>query len=195
MQINENKTMTNTIISRLAIGFATLGALFSTAFARPEVTNSPVAIATSSSKFTDYATIAKAPVSTGLKINQVHIFQGEINRKGLAVGYHHRPNGQDSNNVRLVKITGLPNNQGVYVGRVEIRNPANGQWISKASSSTFFPDRFSQSQVLTEIQGAFASVNKPEERWQAISPSGLKIEGFYSKKTNTITTAYPVYRR
>lgn len=191
--------MTKATISKLAIGFATLGALFSTAFARPEATNLtvPIAtpIATSSSKFTDYATIAKAPVSAGLKINQVHIFQGEINRKGLAVGYHHRPNGQDSNNARLVKITGLPNNQGVYVGRVEIRNPANGQWVSKDSSSSFFPDRFSQAQVLNEIQGAFASANKSQERWQATSPSGLKIEGFYSKKTNTITTAYPVYRR
>ena len=191
--------MTKAIISKLAIGFATLGALFSTSFASPEATNFAAPIATPSatpnSKFTDYATIAKAPVSAGLKINQVHIFQGEINRKGLAVGYHHRPNGQDSNNARLVKITGLPNNQGVYVGRVEIRNPANGQWVSKASSSSFFPDRFSQAQVLNEIQGAFAAANKSHERWQATSPSGLKIEGFYSKKTNTITTAYPVYRR
>ena len=187
--------MTNTIISRLAIGLATLGALFSTAFARPESTNPIAPIATPIAKFSDYATIAKAPVSRGLTINQVHIFQGEINRKGLAVGYHHRPNGQDRNNARLVKTTGLPNNQGVYVGRVEIRNPANGQWVSKLSSSSFFPDRFSQAQVLNEIQGAFASTNKSQERWQATSPSGLRIEGFYSKKTNTITTAYPIYRR
>lgn len=187
--------MTNTIISKLAIGFASLGALLSTAFVRPEATSQATAIATPITESSNYATIARSPVSTGLKINQTHIFQGEINRKGLAVGYHHRPNGKDSTNARLVKLTGLPNSQGVYIGRVEIRNPANGQWISKVSSSTFFPDRFSQAQVLTEIRGAFASANKTQERWQGNSPSGLRIEGFYSKKTNTITTAYPIYRR
>lgn len=89
----------------------------------------------------------------------------------------------------------MPNSQGVYIGSVEIRNPVNGQWVSKLSSSTFFPDRFSQAQVLTEIQSAFVSANKSKEPWQGTSPSGLKIEGYYNKATNTITTAYPIYRR
>ncbi|PZO36227.1 MAG: hypothetical protein DCF19_22020 [Pseudanabaena frigida] len=187
--------MTNALISKLVVGFTSLGAIFSTVFFNPQATNPQAQITSSVFQNPNYATIAKAPVAKPLTINQVHIFQGEINRKGLAVGYHHRPNGKDSNNAKMVKLTGLPNSQGVYIGRVEIRNPANGQWVSKLSSSTFFPDRFSQAQVLSEIQGAFASANKTKEPWQGTSPSGLKIEGYYNKATNTITTAYPIYRR
>jgi Bacterial EndoU nuclease len=183
--------MANAMISKLAVGLTSLGAIFGTFFLNPLATtpqNQPAATI-------GYTTIAKAPVAKALTINKTHIFQGEINRRGLAVGYHHRLNGKDSNNAKMVKITGLPNRQGVYIGRVEIRNPANGQWISKLSSSTFFPDQWSQEQVLNEIQGAFASANKSKEPWQGTSPSGLKIEGYYNKSTNTINTAYPIYRR
>lgn len=189
--------MANAITSKLAVGFASLGAVFSMGFLSPQASNkaklttaiAPIAQPSS------YTTIAKAPVATGLKINQTHIFQGEINRKGLAVGYHHRLNGKDSSNARLTKITGLPNSKGVYVGRVEIRNPANGQWVSKLSTSTFFPDRWSQTQVVDEITAAFQTVNPPKEFWRGNSPSGITIEGYYSKATNTISTAYPVYRK
>jgi hypothetical protein len=187
--------MANAMISKLAVGFASLGAVFSTVFWHPLATNPQAQIAPSTFQNLNHTIIAKAPVAKALTINTTHIFQGEINRKGLAVGYHHRPNGKDSDKARMVKLTGLPNSQGVYIGRVEIRNPANGQWVSKMSSSTFFPDRWSQTQVLAEIQGAFASANKTKEPWQGTSPSGLKIEGYYNKTTNTITTAYPIYRR
>jgi hypothetical protein len=183
--------MANAIISKLAVGLTSLSAIFGTFFLNPLATtpqNQPAATI-------GYTTIAKAPVVKLLTINKTHIFQGEINRRGLAVGYHHRLNGKDSNNAKMVKLTGLPNRQGIYIGRVEIRNPANGQWVSKLSSSTFFPDQWSQEKVLNEIQGAFASANKSKEPWQGTSPSGLKIEGYYNKSTNTINTAYPIYRR
>ncbi len=187
--------MANALISKLAVGFASLGAIFSTVFFNPQATNPQAQIASSIFQDSHHPIIAKAPVAKALTINKTHIFQGEINRRGLAVGYHHRPNGKDSDNAKMVKLTGLPNRQGVYIGRVEIRNPANGQWVSKLSSSTFFPDQWSQAQVLTEIQSAFASANKSKEPWQGTSPSGLRIEGYYNKTTNTITTAYPIYRR
>ncbi len=180
--------MTTAIISKLAIGFTSLSVIFGTVFFNPQAANPQTQIAF-------YATGALAKAAKPLTINTTHIFQGEINRKGLAVGYHHRPNGKDSNSARMSKLTALPNSQGVYIGRVEIRNPDNGQWVGKLSSSTFFPDRFSQAQVLTEIQSAFASANKSKEPWQGTSPSGLRIEGYYNKATNTITTAYPIYRR
>jgi hypothetical protein len=182
------------MLSKLAVGFASLGAMFGTVFLSPHATTPQTQLPPSIAQNSSYA-IAKAPVAKSLTINKTHIFQGEINRRGLAVGYHHRPNGKDSNNAKMVKITGLPNRQSVYIGRVEIRNPANGQWISKLSSSTFFPDQWTQDQVVTEIQSAFASANKSKEPWQGTSPSGLQIEGYYNKATNTITTAYPIYRR
>ena len=186
--------MTSTIFSKLAVGLTSLGAIFSTVFLNPLATTPQTQLSATIVQNSSYA-IAKAPVAKLLTINKAHIFQGEINRRGLAVGYHHRPNGKDSNNAKMVKLTGLPNRQGIYIGRVEIRNSANGQWVSKLSSSTFFPDQWSQVQVLSEIQSAFASANKSKEPWQGTSPSGLKIEGYYNKSTNTITTAYPIYRR
>ncbi|MCX5934640.1 MAG: EndoU domain-containing protein [Pseudanabaena sp. LacPavin_0818_WC45_MAG_42_6] len=187
--------MTNAMISKLVVGFASLGAIFGTVFLSPQATTPQTQHSATFVQNSSYTTIAKAPVAKALTINKVHIFQGEINRRGLAVGYHHRPNGKDSNNARMVKLTGLPNRQGIYIGRGEIRNPANCQWVSKLSSSTFFPDQWTQVQVLSEIQSAFASSNKSKEPWQGTAPSGLKIEGYYNKATNTITTAYPIYRR
>ncbi len=186
--------MTNAMISKLVVGFASLGAIFGNVFLSPQAAT-PQTRHSATIQNSSYTTIAKAPVAKALTINKTHIFHGEINRRGLAVGYHHRPNGKDSSNARMVKLTGLPNRQGIYIGRVEIRNPANGQWVSKLSSSTFFPDQWTQVQVLSEIQSAFTSANKSKEPWQGTSPSGLKIEGYYSKATNTITTAYPIYRR
>jgi Bacterial EndoU nuclease len=187
--------MTSTMISKLVVGLTSLGAIFSTVFLSPQATTPQTQLSVPIVQNFSPTTIAKAPIAKALTINKTHIFLGEINRRGLAVGYHHRLNGKDANNARMVKITGLPNQQGVYIGRVEIRNPANGQWVSKNSSSTFFPDRWSQAQVLTEIKSAFISADKSKEPWQGTSTSGLRIEGYYNKATNTITTAYPIYRR
>ena len=186
--------MVNTIISKLAVGFISLGAMFSMGFVAPEAANN-VQIATSIAKSLDYSAIAKLPIVNGLKINQAHIFQGEINRRGLAVGYHHRLNGIDGNNARMSKLTGMPNRRGVYTGRVEIRRVTNGEWVSKVSGSSFFPDLWSREKVLSEIRGAFNASDKNKEPWQGTSPSGLQIQGYYNKSTNTITTAYPIYRR
>jgi hypothetical protein len=130
-----------------------------------------------------------------VNINTTHIFQGEINRRGAAVGYHHRANGKDKANARMIKIISPVNRQGIYVGQVEIKNPQTGQWVRKSGISSFFPDRWTEGQVTSEIQGAFFSLNPPTERWQATSPSGIRIEGFYNRATNTINTAYPIYRR
>ena len=187
--------MASTIISKLVVGLTSLGAVFSTVFLNPQATTPQTQLSVPTVQNFSLTTIAKAPIVKALKINKAHIFLGEINRRGLAVGYHHRPNGKDAKNAKMVKITGLPNRQGVYIGRVEIRNPANGKWVSKISSSSFFPDRWSQSQVLSEIKSAFNSANKSKEPWQGTSTSGLRIEGYYNKVTNTITTAYPIYRR
>lgn len=185
--------MTNALISKFSVGFASLGAIFGTLF----LTTSSIQaqVSTTIAKNPDSTTIVKMVTPRPLTINQNHLFQGEINRKGLAGGYHHRPNGKDSDRARMVNIISPPNSQGVYIGRVEVLNPSTGKWVRKVSTSTFFPDRWSQAQILSEIQGAFATVNPPKERWQGISPSGLRIEGYYSKNTNTINTAYPVYRR
>ncbi len=185
--------MANALISKFTVGFAVISALFSSTFLN--AVDLQAQISTAIVRNPASTTIVKVIAPKSLTINQNHLFRGEINRKGLAGGYHHRTNGKDSDRARLVNIVSPANSQGVYVGRVEVLNPATGKWIRKVSTSTFFPDRWSQSQVLSEIQSAFSTVNPPTERWQGTSPSGLRIEGYYNRTTNTINTAYPVYRR
>ena len=100
--------MANAIISKLAIGFTSIGAIFGALFFSPQAANLQAQIASPISQKSNFTLIAKAPVSKILSINKIHIFQGEINRRGLAVGYHHRPNGKDSNSARMVKLRGYP---------------------------------------------------------------------------------------
>ncbi|PZU98278.1 MAG: hypothetical protein DCE90_03930 [Pseudanabaena sp.] len=184
--------MANAIISKFAIALTAFGALVATVFTAPSAIDNQIQAHISP----DYPQIvARSPISTSVKINEKHIFEGEINRRGLAVGYHHRANSRDARNARLVRVVSNPNSQGVYVGRVEIRN-SKGQWINKSANSSFFPDRWSRNQVLSEIRGAFANSPNPLlEPWQGTSPSGLRISGYYNRNTNTINTAYPIYRR
>lgn len=126
--------MTNAIFSKLIVGVASLGALFSTVFFVPEAINTQAQVQIPSATI-----LARSPISQSIKINEKHIFEGEINRRGLAVGYHHRANGKDSASARLEKIISNPNAQGLYVGKVQIRNSSNGQWLSKSAPSSFSP--------------------------------------------------------
>ncbi len=173
------------------MGLTSLGALIGSMFFVPENANHQIQaqVDLGSSQI-----LARSPIAT-VKINEKHIFEGEINRRGLAVGYHHRANGKDARTARLVRVVSPANGQGVYVAKVEIRNPS-GQWVSKSANSSFFPDRWSRNQVLSEIRGAFANSSNPSaEPWQGTSPSGIRISGYYNRNTNTINTAYPIYRR
>ena len=77
---------------------------------------------------------------TSPNINLRHVFQGEINRSGKAVGYHARPGGQDPTGARVASVRDVPNRLGVYTARVEIRD--GDRWLAKNSS--FFPDALSE---------------------------------------------------
>jgi hypothetical protein len=186
--------MANATISKLIGGVASLGALLSTVFFAPEAINTQTQVQIPSAKPTILA--RSLLIAQSVKINEKHIFEGEINRRGLAVGYHHRANGRDADSARLEKVISNPNAQGIYVGKIQIRDSNNGQWVSKSAPSSFFPDRWSRNQVLSEIRGAFANAPNPAaEPWQGTSPSGIRISGYYNRNSNTINTAYPIYRR
>jgi filamentous hemagglutinin len=79
-----------------------------------------------------------------------------------------------------------------YKGSVEIYDPATGNWVAKGPKSSFFPDSWSRSQVLSEVQGAFKNSTKNGNRWEGVSPSGVKIAG-YLDSAGEISTAYPIY--
>ena len=126
-------------------------------------------------------------------MNVKHIFHGEINQIGRAVGFHHRGSIGHQRYTRIRRITKPRNAQGVYEAEVELYDPNRGGWIIKPTRSTFFPDSWSRAQVLDEIRGAFNNRTFTSgKKWNGISPSGLKIEGYLDNAGN-INTAYPKY--
>ena len=138
--------------------------------------------------------IPLGPVRTvpGVQVNQGHVFHGEINRRGNAVGYHHRPGGQDATTARVTEIVDAPNAQGVYTGQVEVFNPATNTWVSKELPSSFYPDTWTQGRVLLEVRGAYGARNVINgNRWEGTSPSGIRIRG-YLNPDGSINTAFPI---
>lgn len=127
-----------------------------------------------------------------MTINDRHIFEGEINATGKAVGYHHRANGRDALNARMTRLTTAADINGVYRGDVEIYNQARGAWIAKGLGSTFFPDAWSKTRVKDEILGAFSNpVFRHGQYWEGVSPSGVVIGGYLDAAGN-INTAFPI---
>lgn len=106
------------------------------------------------------------------QINQRHIFCGEINAAGNAVGFHSRPGNHDplvgplaldpvaarTIGPRTYMVPyGLnqPNDYRYANANVEVFNVATGTWVAKAGPSTFFPDSCTQQQVVASIRYAF----------------------------------------
>ncbi len=126
---------------------------------------------------------------TSPEINLHHVFEGEINRKGKAVGYHSRPGGVDPAGAKIIRIRDKPNRQGVYTAIIAIND--NGQWKEKFSS--FFPDNMSADEVTQAILNAYSkSSDKKKQPWQGPSGHGFNIQG-YTTNRGGINTAFPVY--
>jgi Bacterial EndoU nuclease len=129
--------------------------------------------------------------ATDPPINFGHIETGEINRRGEAVGYHHRPNGVDPPSAKVLKIIQPPDANGVYRARVALRDPASGEWIDKRASSTFFPDALSDDQVIQAVLAAFRHGHvRRDGEFSGDSGHGFAIEGWY--QGGRINAAYPL---
>ncbi|TDU62099.1 EndoU nuclease-like protein [Prosthecobacter fusiformis] len=133
------------------------------------------------------------PPNVGPSIDFDHIIGAEINPKGKATGGHSLVNGD----VRIIPGTeGPPNASGIYEAGVEMKHPSKSEtWIAKTSNggrNTMFPKNWSAGQIQAEVEAAWNSPSKiiNGQRWQAVSPSGAKIEGFINPKR---ITAYPKY--
>ncbi|RYC37114.1 EndoU domain-containing protein [Pectobacterium zantedeschiae] len=127
------------------------------------------------------------------KINAEHVFHGEINKKGKAVGFHHRASIGHEGKARIGEITNAPNQHGVYTAKVEVFDKSSGTWVAKGRDSSFFPDSWNRQKVMSEIRGAYNNATvSPGGKWSGVSPSGVKIEGWLDK-TGNINTAYPIH--
>lgn len=129
--------------------------------------------------------------ATDPPIDYPHIASGEINQRGEAVGYHHRANGVDPPDARVLRIVQPPDASGVYRARVARRDPATGAWIDKKAPSTFFPDAMPDSEVISAILAAFHDGRiRGDGEFAGASGRGFAIEGWC--QGGRINAAYPL---
>ena len=120
----------------------------------------------------------------------IHIFEGDINRKGRAGGYHYdMVEGTSGSIIEGTKSPAL-NDAGVYEAKVKVK-----ETLKKANGgkSTFFPDHMSPQEVVDSINEAYEtrvfdtnSINK----YEGISKNGMNIT-MYLDSEKKIISAYP----
>ncbi|MSP03414.1 MAG: hypothetical protein EXR07_20590 [Acetobacteraceae bacterium] len=128
-----------------------------------------------------------------------HVFCGEINRRGQAVGFHSRPGGV---NPPTVRDTGTPRPVPGYPGLYNLTQfqiAQDGQTGIKGIS-TFFPDKCSAGDVVAAIQFAFSNGHRKEEQFRGMSGPGcttadgrqFPITGFTGGREGShVRTGYP----
>ena len=121
--------------------------------------------------------------------SKIHIFEGDINKKGRAGGYHYdMVEGTSGNIIEGTKGPAL-NDAGIYEAKVEV----NGA-LKKANGgkSTFFPDHMSPQEVVDAINEAYSNkVLMEGSRYVGTSQNGISIEIILNSE-GKIITAYPL---
>ena len=119
----------------------------------------------------------------------IHIFEGDINRKGRAGGYHYdMVEGTSGSIIEGTKSPTL-NDAGVYEAKVEVNGiPKTGN----GGYSTFFPDRMSPQEVVDTINEAYSNkVLAYGNKYIGKSSNGLKIGMYIRKSDGKIISAFP----
>lgn len=118
-----------------------------------------------------------------------HIFDGTINGKGKATGYHYSMV-SDSKGKIIEGTRSKTDEHGVFTGKVEISG------VKKNGFSSFYPESWTPQQVVDAVNTAFDDAMSNPDNPQGslwIGYSGdLEID-MYLNSNKQITTAYPVY--
>ena len=142
-----------------------------------------------------------APMAEGTPpVKAQHIFCGEINRSGKAVGFHSRPGGSNPDSIDNTRSPRPdPRRPGIYtLSRFRINE--DGQSATKALS-TMFPDHCSAEDVLAAIRHAFNTGRRSDGAFSGMSGTrctdlngqAFHIQGFTGTMSGRtfIITAYP----
>ena len=118
-----------------------------------------------------------------------HIFDGTINGKGKATGYHYSMI-PDSKGKIIDGTRSEPDENGVFTGKVEV----NG--VKKNGFSSFYPESWSPQEVVDAINTAYddalSDPNNPQGQLWIGYCGDIEID-MYLNSSKQITTAYPVY--
>jgi len=104
-------------------------------------------------------------------INRRHVFCGEINAGGNAVGFHYRENGEEPRRgarvgsplqaqitagINYIIDSGAPAHDRRYVANgVQVWDTMTNAWVAKAVPSTMFPDNCTPAQIVNSIRYAY----------------------------------------
>ncbi len=131
------------------------------------------------------------------KIDLEHLFHGQINSRGMGMGFHHQTYGSTLF-ARAMEITQERDNNGVYEAKIQVRDTKTDVWQDKDTNkgrSTFFPDHWSRQQVVDEIRSAYQNRSTGDDDvFRGLSNSGVVIMGYVNPETNIMTTVYPVMK-
>ena len=118
-----------------------------------------------------------------------HIFEGQVNARGKAVGYHYEGIEGTSGNV-IAGTESSVNNIGVYKAQVEVNGipkTANGGF------STFYSKNLSPQQVVDAINEAYSNCELKlgtRNTYQGVANNGMKIDMFLDQ-SGKIISAFP----
>lgn len=118
-----------------------------------------------------------------------HIFDGTINSKGKATGYHYSLV-SDSKGSIIKGTRSETDKNGVFTGKVKVNN------VKKNGFSSFYPESWTPQQVVDAINTAYEdalsdSSNPKGSLW--IGYCGDVEINMYLDNNKKITTAYPIY--
>ncbi len=118
-----------------------------------------------------------------------HIFDGTINGKGKATGYHYTKV-SDSKGKIIDGTRSETDENGVFTGKVEVSG------IKKNGFSSFYPESWTPQQVVDAINTAYkdatANPSNPKGSLWIGYCGDLEID-MYLDSNKRITTAFPVY--
>ena len=113
-----------------------------------------------------------------------HIFEGEVNDKGKAVGYHYE--GVENAKGHITPGTRSPSDKhGVYEANVSVDG------VVKRIKSTFFPRDWTPQQVVNAINEAYGNKVHVSGNKYSGDYQGIQIE-MYLTSEGKIKSAYPV---
>lgn len=119
-----------------------------------------------------------------------HIFDGTINKKGRATGYHYTLVA-DSKGEIIDGTRSEPDKNGVFTARVTVSG------VEKTAFSSFYPESWTPQQVVDAInvayEDAMTDTKNPQGQLWIGHYQDIEID-MYFDDTRHITTAYPVYQ-
>lgn len=138
-----------------------------------------------------WASVASGQVITAK--TERHIFQGEINRQGKAVGCHHLRAVTHYKTAQLVEGTRQNGPNQIFKAKVKIKS-ASGRWVAKVSNggySTFFPEHWSEGKTKEEIMRAYQNRRPVSgDLYEGKCSEGWIIQ-FYVSDDGSIASAFP----